>query len=384
MKKVLLTIAIASLGISASAQDPEGFFDGWYFGVKGGASLTIGETSYKDLISPRAALDLGYQFSPVFGLRGELSGWQGKGALPKYPELYKFNFGQLNLDATFDLCNLFGDYKYDRLINPYLFAGIGGNYRFNNDEAMAIASKFPAENYLWDSNTLSFTGRFGIGADIRLSDLVAIELEVADNLLSDHFNSKIGDTKVEFDYQYTALAGLKFSFGAAKKRAAAKVAAAEAAAAKAAAEKAAAEKAAAEKAAAEKAAAEKAAAEKAAAEKAAAEKAAKDAALATVENIYFVIDETNITDDEQKKVDHIIAIMKQYPEASVMISGYADKNTGNAKRNMTLSEKRAAVVTEALVNAGISADRISSEYFGDTKQVSETPEKNRVAVCVMH
>ena len=54
-----------------------------------------------------------------------------------------------------------------------------------------------------------------------------------------------------------------------------------------------------------------------------------------------------------------------------------------AKRNKFLSEKRAEVVAEAIVNAGINKDRIITEYFGDTVNPFETPEENRVAVCLV-
>ena len=393
MKKVFLTLSLALLSLGAFAQSAEDFFPGWFLGAKGGISLTAGETHANNLLSPRAALNVGYQFTPVFGLRAEASAWEGKGAIPNFAELYKFNFGQLNLDGLFDLCNLFGKYKYNRLLNPYLFAGIGLNTRFNNAEAQAIKTDFPEKNWLWDNPVLSFCGRFGLGTDIRLTDGVALTLELADNVLTDHFNSKVGDAwtlfggVVDFDYQLTAMAGLKFSFGAAKRRAAlaaAEAAAAEAAAlaaAKAAADKAAAEKAALERAAAEKAAAEKAAAEKLAAEKAAAE-AARAKARAAVENVYFTIDKYVINPSEVEKIDHIIAVMKQYPEAVVSLTGYADKFTGTAKRNLFLSEKRAEVVCQALLDAGISQDRITTNYYGDTKQVSEVPEENRVTICV--
>ena len=393
MKKVFLTLSLALLSLGAFAQSAEDFFPGWFLGAKGGISLTAGETHANNLLSPRAALNVGYQFTPVFGLRAEASAWEGKGAIPNFAELYKFNFGQLNLDGLFDLCNLFGKYKYNRLLNPYLFAGIGLNTRFNNAEAQAIKTDFPEKNWLWDNPVLSFCGRFGLGTDIRLTDGVALTLELADNVLTDHFNSKVGDAwtlfggVVDFDYQLTAMAGLKFSFGAAKRRAAlaaAEAAAAEAAAlaaAKAAADKAAADKAALERAAAEKAAAEKAAAEKLAAEKAAAE-AARAKARAAVENVYFTIDKYVINPSEVEKIDHIIAVMKQYPEAVVSLTGYADKFTGTAKRNLFLSEKRAEVVCQALLDAGISQDRITTNYYGDTKQVSEVPEENRVTICV--
>lgn len=389
MKKIIMTIAVALMGLGAFAQNANEFYPGMYLQVQGGVGETAGEAAFKDLMSPAAALGLGYQFTPVTSLRGVFSGWQGKGALPSTKDLYKFGFGQFNLDGVFDICNMF-NYKATRTLNPFVFAGIGANLRFNNDEAQAVKANFPAENYLWDAATIGLTGRVGLGMDIRLSDGVALNVEVADNLLSDHFNSKVGDAKLlgisDFDFQLTALAGLKFRFGAAARRKAAEAAAAAAAAeaaAKAAAEKAAAEAAAA-KAAAERAAAEKAAAERAAAERAAAERAAAEAReRATVENVYFSLDKWDINDSEVAKIDNIICILKKYPDSTVSLSGYADKFTGTAKRNMKLSMERAAIVKQALINAGIAESRITSAYYGDTEQVSEVPELNRVTVCVM-
>ena len=394
MKKALLILSsLLVLGTTALAE--ETFYPGWQFGIKAGATYTAGESSFTNLLSyPTVAIDAGYQFTPVFTLRGQLSGLQAKGALPAIEKIYKFNYGQLDIDAVFDICNMF-EFNSERILNPYVFAGIGGNVRFNNDEALAQKTYFeelPA-NYLWENPTLCLTGRVGAGLDIRISDAVKIALEVSDNLLSDHFNSKKGSTQifgteVDFDYNINALLGLKFCFGQANKKAAglaaaaAAAAAAEAEAARLAAEKAAAEKAAAEKAAAEEAArlaAEKAAAEKAAAEAAA---AARAAARSINENVYFVIGKTNIRTSEDPKIQHVIDILNQYPEAVVTLTGYADKNTGYPSLNQKLSEKRAKNVAEVLKKAGIAADRIAVNYVGDTQKVSEVPAENRVTVCV--
>ena len=76
MKKAFLVItSVLVLATSAFAQDV--FYPGFQLGIKGGASHTVGETDFGKLISPAAALDLGYQISPVFGLRADISGWQG-------------------------------------------------------------------------------------------------------------------------------------------------------------------------------------------------------------------------------------------------------------------------------------------------------------------
>lgn len=231
MKKFILVISSAIvLATSAFAQDA--FYPGFQLGVKGGVAGTVGETSITKLISPAAALDLGYQFSPVFGLRADISGWQGKGWYsPIIPESYKFNYAQLALDATIDICNLFG-YK-ERVLNPYVFAGIGAVGYFNNGVDIA---KLPVPNTYWNGFKFSTAARAGAGVDLRLSDLLAIELEYAYNAESDAFNSKRGDfadTGFDMDHQHNVLLGLKFNFGQAngKKKAAEAAAAAAAAAA---------------------------------------------------------------------------------------------------------------------------------------------------------
>ena len=170
---------------------------------------------------------------------------------------------------------------------------------------------------------------------------------------------------------------------------AAKVAAAEAAAAAAAAEAAriAAEKAAAEKAAAEKAAAEKAAAEKAAAEKAAAEKAAAERAALAAENskdIAFTIGSSYIRKAEDAKLVALAEWLKANPDFSVIVIGYADKETGTAKGNFELSKKRANAVAARLLKLGVEETKVTTDFKGDTVQPYEVNAQNRVVVCTVN
>ena len=63
-----------------------------YLQLQGGAAHTLGEADFMDLISPAAAVNLGYNFSPVFGMRIGASGWQGKGGWVSPAQLYSFKF----------------------------------------------------------------------------------------------------------------------------------------------------------------------------------------------------------------------------------------------------------------------------------------------------
>lgn len=178
--------------------------------LQGGAAHTLGETKFKDLISPAAALHLGYKFSPVFGMRVGASGWQGKGAWVSPLQVYDFKFVQGNLDFVFDLGSLFAGFNPDRVFNPYLFLGGGAAYGFENDGANALKIGGYDLEYLWEDNKIFPMGRGGLGVDIKLSRVVSLNLEANANVTSDHFNSKRADNP---DWQFNALAGLKFNLG---------------------------------------------------------------------------------------------------------------------------------------------------------------------------
>ena len=388
LKSLTLILALALGAQAAFAQqsksDPSLEFNPhWYGQIQGGAGYTIGETAFKDLISPAGALSLGYQFNPVLGLRFNVAGYQGKGAVVAPLEVYKFNYLQGAFDLTLNLAQLFG-YKHDRVFNPFVFIGGGAAYGFKNG-ANNITKTNPKEYFalLWEKNLITPVARVGIGADFRLSDAVALTLEVNDNVLSDKFNSKkVGHP----DFQFNALAGLKINFGKTTRPSAkylAELAAAEAAAA---AEKARLEAERAAKLAAEKAAAEKAAAEKALADKLAAEKAAAEKLAAEMRqvNTFFTINSYVISDEEAAKLVRYIDWLKANPDVNIAIAGHADKGTGTKRINQKLSEQRAAAVKAFLTERGIAESRIVSVVAnGDRIQPFEENDLNRVVISTI-
>lgn len=386
MKKIISIFSAALLlGISANAQ--ETFYPGWNFGVQGGVSMVHSAdatVAHGKLIAPNFALNAGYEFAPWFGIRADLSGVSAKKI-----DGTGFNYVQLGVDAMFDICNMF-KFRSERTVNPYIFVGPGVNYRFNQTGLINPAF-LPVV-------------RGGLGINFRISDAVKISLEAVDNATYNRFNGSFDRFWYKLpaknfinraDHNLAVLVGLKFTFGQANAKAAAiAAAAAEAAAAKAAAEKAAREAAeaarlAAEKAAAEKAAAEKAAAEKAAAEAAAAKLAAHKAAVDAVNNALnckdayprFVIGKYSLTKDAKKKVAAAAEILKVNPDVKVNLVGFADKETGTATGNWTLSQKRAEAIADALVERGIAASQLAVSWKGDTTvpfEGAEPAEKRTV------
>ena len=98
--KILKTIlAVALLSLSAttvSAQEVEYQFQPhMYLDLQGGAQYTLGEAKFKDLISPNVQIGLGYQFSPVIGLRLQANAWQSKGAGALTAQLSVLLYSQL-------------------------------------------------------------------------------------------------------------------------------------------------------------------------------------------------------------------------------------------------------------------------------------------------
>ena len=384
LKSLTLILAVALGAQVAFAQqsksDPSVEFNPhWYGQIQGGAAYTIGETTFKNLISPAGALSLGYQFNPSLGVRLNAAGFQGKGAVVAPLEVYKFNYLQGAADLTLNLAQLFG-YKHDRVFNPFVFIGGGAALGFRNG-ANNVTKTNPKEYFalLWTGKMITPVARVGLGADFRLSDAVALTLEVNDNILSDRFNSK----KV---FQFNALAGLKINFGKTTRPSAkylAELAAAEAAAA---AEKARLEAERAAKLAAEKAAAEKAAAEKAAADKLAAEKAAAEKLAAEMRqvNTFFTINSYVISDEEAAKLIRYIDWLKANPDVNIAIAGHADKGTGTKRINQKLSEQRAAAVKAFLTERGIAESRIVSVVAnGDRIQPFAENDLNRVVISTI-
>ena len=393
MKKLVLILS-AAFALAFSAQAQGVFTPGWNLEVMGGANYVTSNNwniPHFQHITPNASVSLGYDIAPWFGLRGSLSGPVGT-----YPiqgkTIGKFGYAQLGVDAMVDICNIFG-YNPARFFSPYVFLGGAAGYRFPVEQVKGFFA--PGV-------------RAGLGFDFRLTDAIKLALEFQDNAQSNKWNT-LDDNEFfggdilhwkrpfRWDDNFAALIGLKFDLSNRAGKAASNVVANAVAAANAAdaAVAAAAAKAAAERAAAEKAAAAKAAAKSAADAEAAAKAAEAEAAAAIAageskaqewsaqENIYFDLNQSVIRPSEVEKITRIVALLQKNPGMTVTIAGYADKATGTHERNMTLSQERSARVRQCLIDSGIAAARISTDYFGDTKQVSTVPENNRVAICLV-
>ena len=117
---------------------------------------------------------------------------------------------QGNADIVSDLSTLFCGFNPKRVFNGYVFAGIGLNRGFDNDEAVAIDANGLQNGLSLDGRKVLVAGRLGLGCNLRLNDRLAINIEGNANILSDKFNSKKAGNS---DWQFNALVGLNIKFG---------------------------------------------------------------------------------------------------------------------------------------------------------------------------
>ena len=370
--KTLFTVALASLSTAAMAQatytDKDGneytFKKHAFLDLQGGAQYTLGEAKFGDLISPNVQLGIGYQFSPVFGMRLQANGWQSKGGWNGYKATkdgtpytadYKFKYVAPGLDFMFNLSNLFCGWNPNRVFNVAAFVGGGANFAWGNDEVNEIAANIKDQHnylleYLWDGTKVRPFGRAGIDLEFKVSKSVSIMLEGNANITTDKYNSKKAGNA---DWYFNALAGLRINLGKSHTKT----------------------------------------------------EPVKEAPVPVQEyvkpepkpqpkveekkveeirrDVFFVINSNKIASNEESKIKEVVDFLNANPDAKVVVTGYADAGTGNDRINDAISAKRAAAVVKALKEKyGIEESRITEDSKGARVQPFSENDKNRVSIMV--
>lgn len=83
-------------------------------------------------------------------------------------------------------------------------------------------------------------------------------------------------------------------------------------------------------------------------------------------NFLFDSNKSEIRSNETSKVTEVAAYMKENPLVQVGIDGFSDPR-GDNQYNQTLSERRVNAVRDALVVAGVPADKIKTGAFGEQR-----------------
>ena len=106
---------------------------------------------------------------------------------------------------------------------------------------------------------------------------------------------------------------------------------------------------------------------------------AVEAKVASPATVYFDLGSAKVSDREKAHLEFFANNVVDNA-TKLLLTGSADKQTGTAKGNMKLSEQRVDAVKALLGKLGANTDNIETVANGDTKNVFDTPAKNRCVV----
>jgi peptidoglycan-associated lipoprotein len=82
-----------------------------------------------------------------------------------------------------------------------------------------------------------------------------------------------------------------------------------------------------------------------------------------VKDIYFDYDKYDLRPSDQAAIQADIAFLKDHPNVQFTIEGHCDER-GSTEYNLALGDNRAGAVKSALVQGGLSGDRVKTISFG--------------------
>ncbi|HKV78770.1 MAG TPA: peptidoglycan-associated lipoprotein Pal [Candidatus Sulfotelmatobacter sp.] len=82
-----------------------------------------------------------------------------------------------------------------------------------------------------------------------------------------------------------------------------------------------------------------------------------------IKNIFFDFDRYDIRSDQQGAIAEDAKFLSEHPSVSFTIEGHCD-DRGSIEYNLALGDKRANRVKQALVDSGVSSDRIRTVTYG--------------------
>jgi OmpA-OmpF porin, OOP family len=90
-------------------------------------------------------------------------------------------------------------------------------------------------------------------------------------------------------------------------------------------------------------------------------------------NVYFDFDESTLRADAETALNSMVSDIQGRQLSGITVAGHADR-AGPEEYNMQLSERRSNTVAAELVAAGIPAQVIETEWFGETQPAVPTAD----------
>ena len=373
-KYLAMSLILATSFSAVNAQEKQEKSQNIYIGAGIGAMSVLND----GLNSPTFNINVkvGKYITPVWGVRAEIAGlWQ---SLEKqdygYSESCK-KFGEVNLDATLSLTNLFLKYDENRALDFYVFGGptmnISSAVNCDITNKTDIEITYPDVNYgesdqtiigsVTENNTeirdyksegakARFGATVGMGLDINLNNKWALNIESRFGVTPSIFGFGSDCRKAESTARLTV--GFKHTFGGksfckGETKIVEKVV-------------------------------EKEVIKEVPVE--VVKEVIKEVSGSGAAAIFFKIGRSQISPEGMVNVKLMAKVIKQTPNTKYKIAGFADKGTGSVKTNQTLSEKRAQAVYDALVAEGVNPSQLETIAMGGTDPMFEKAYLNRVVI----
>ncbi|MDD2314663.1 MAG: OmpA family protein [Proteiniphilum sp.] len=380
MKKFSLLLFTALLAFSISAQEVQNVShgtvylknkasDNWYIGLGGGTNLymTTGESdadaAFGDRLGWMGQVEIGRWNSPNWGTRLVIDGGHIKHVADGIDPEQNWLGG--HVDLMYNVINAWGSYNPERVYSLIPYLGIGYMYGLDEDW-----KKPNPDNSLFKGQNQTLTYNVGLINNFQLSSNVALFLELGWRVMQETFDGSGLAGNYEYDSMFTGTAGIKFGLGGKQSFTPAELMdynlindlnsqinrlRAEN--------------------------------EELRLRPESCPECPEVQPTVVAESVYipnvvfFRINSSKIDKGQQVSVYNTAEYMKANENAKVNIVAYADKQTGTPEYNFALSERRARAVADALTNEyGISSDRISIDWKGDTEQPYAENDWNRVAI----
>ena len=343
LKALFCTMALAVV-CSLSVAQERGTQSPWFVQGGLGASYSTGNAGIGHLISPAGQIAGGKYFSPVWGARLAIGGWQGRYGESGHSR--SFYHGSATIDGLMNVSQLINAYP-ERPLDISLLLGAGYSRTFGEREEGSLI------------------GRIGIQGGYRLNDAFDVNLEATFNGVSDRWNG-LDDHGI--DTYTNVLIGLTYKFGTSFKCATCiseaqveyinectnqyrqKVVEVE-----------------------------KIKIDTVYVEKPNEEKVVRGIRT----HVVFDLAKTNIREDQMVNIVGVAQYLNEHPQAKLTVAGYADKGTGNTAINERLAKERAETVANCLAEKyGIARDRMIVTSMENEEQPFEVNDWNRVVILL--
>lgn len=92
-------------------------------------------------------------------------------------------------------------------------------------------------------------------------------------------------------------------------------------------------------------------------------------------NVLFGFDKSSLSNDATASLDKLVVVLNKYPDTNIEVQGHTDSK-GSDAYNQTLSEQRASIVSQYLINKKIAVNRVTTKGFGELlpKYVNDTEQ----------